>query len=129
MGSAVKILIRYKRAFWRDAGYTGTVLCDAEPVTFCADAETGTGGPQLVCSQSLSHTFSASLSFRLVISFPMHEQCCRLFSYDFSPVQYTSVLIFTLLRICFWQRRAASVWAMPHARSVIAIRQSDVPPY
>lgn len=38
MGSVIKCVVSYPKAFWKDAGYSGEVVCDEAPLRMCFDA-------------------------------------------------------------------------------------------
>jgi monoamine oxidase len=49
MGSVVKCVAAYPRAFWRERGYSGEVVSDAGPVALCYDDSSASGDhPALV---------------------------------------------------------------------------------
>lgn len=48
MGSVIKYVARYDKAFWRDAGYSGEVFMDEGPCTTTFDATSSDGQPALV---------------------------------------------------------------------------------
>jgi monoamine oxidase len=50
MGATVKVLVGYERAFWRERGYSGEVVCAGEPCSIVYDNTSHDGAqPALVC--------------------------------------------------------------------------------
>ena len=50
MGSVVKCIVAYERAFWREAGHSGEVVSDREPIGAVFDDSSHDGGhPALLC--------------------------------------------------------------------------------
>jgi monoamine oxidase len=48
MGQTIKVFLQYETAFWRDAGMSGEVVCDAMPVSIAYDNTTLDGQPGLL---------------------------------------------------------------------------------
>jgi monoamine oxidase len=48
MGSVIKCLAAYPTAFWRDAGLSGSAVCDLDPVNVTFDASPRSGAPGLL---------------------------------------------------------------------------------